>query len=86
MMRVKKSDPPSAMDGLEGIDKRVGSWGKKKQKEEKEKKQNCWNNSKRVGSWGKKKQTNVPKAKSCNQVRIFGVVLVEYKQLAPQRH
>jgi hypothetical protein len=30
MMRVRKSAPPSAVGGLEGIDKRVGSWGKKK--------------------------------------------------------
>jgi len=35
--------------GLEGIDKSVGSWGKKKEK--------CWCKSKkkRVGSWGKKR-------------------------------
>jgi hypothetical protein len=26
---VRKADPPSAVGGLEGIDKRVGSWGKK---------------------------------------------------------
>jgi hypothetical protein len=32
MMRVRKSAPPSAVGGLEGIDKRVGSWGKKKKK------------------------------------------------------
>ena len=30
MMRVKKTAPPSAVDGLLGIEKRVGSWGKKK--------------------------------------------------------
>jgi len=30
MMGVKKKTPPSTVDGLEGIDKRVGSWGKKK--------------------------------------------------------
>jgi len=29
MMRVRKADPPSAVGGLEGIDKRVGSRGKK---------------------------------------------------------
>ena len=28
-----KEAPPSAVGGLEGIDKRVGSWGKKKEKE-----------------------------------------------------
>ena len=31
-----KADPPSTVGGLEGIDKRVGSWGKKKN-EKKEK-------------------------------------------------
>jgi hypothetical protein len=35
MMRVRKSAPPSAVGGLEGIDKRVGSWGKKKKEKEK---------------------------------------------------
>ncbi|MCY2970562.1 MAG: hypothetical protein NTZ30_07830 [Planctomycetota bacterium] len=30
MMRVKKQTSPSALGGLKGIDKRVGSWGKKK--------------------------------------------------------
>ena len=29
MVVVRKADPPSAVGGLEGIDKRVGSWGKK---------------------------------------------------------
>jgi len=29
MMRVRKADPPSTVGGLEGIDKRVGSRGKK---------------------------------------------------------
>ena len=38
MMRNKKADPPSTVGGLEGIDKRVGSWGKKKKKRKKEKK------------------------------------------------
>jgi hypothetical protein len=33
MLRVK-ADPPSAVGGLEGIEKRVGSWGKKKKKVE----------------------------------------------------
>ena len=28
--RKKKVDPPSAVGGLEGIDKRVGSWAKNK--------------------------------------------------------
>jgi len=36
MMRVRKADPPSAVGGLKGIDKRVGSWGKKKKEKEKE--------------------------------------------------
>jgi len=36
MMRVRKADPPSAVGGLKGIDKRVGSWGKKKNEKEKE--------------------------------------------------
>ena len=30
--KKSKADPPSAVDGLEGIDNRVGSWGKKKNK------------------------------------------------------
>ena len=30
--KEKEKDPPSAVGGLEGIDKRVGSWGKKKKK------------------------------------------------------
>ena len=34
MLRVK-ADPPSAVGGLEGIEKRVGSWGKKKKEKEK---------------------------------------------------
>ena len=34
--RKKKVDPPSAVGGLKVIDKRVGSWGKKKN-EKKEK-------------------------------------------------
>jgi len=29
MMRVRNADPPSAVGGSEGIDKRVGSRGKK---------------------------------------------------------
>jgi len=29
MVEDRKADPPSAVDGLEGIEKRVGSWGKK---------------------------------------------------------
>ncbi|RLS24073.1 MAG: hypothetical protein DWH70_07950 [Planctomycetota bacterium] len=37
MLRVK-ADPPSAVGGLEGIEKRVGSWGKKK----KERKRKRW--------------------------------------------
>jgi hypothetical protein len=32
MMRVRKADPPSTVGGLKGIEKRVGSWGKKKNK------------------------------------------------------
>ena len=36
-MRNKKADPPSTVGGLEGIDKRVGSWGKKKKKRKKAK-------------------------------------------------
>jgi hypothetical protein len=36
MMR-DKVDPPSAVGGLEVINKRVGSWGKKKAIKEKEK-------------------------------------------------
>ena len=32
MMRVRNADPPSTVGGLEGIDKRVGSRGKKKAK------------------------------------------------------
>ena len=31
------ADPPSAVGGLKGIDKRVGSWGKKKNEKETEK-------------------------------------------------
>jgi len=34
-MMGDKADPPSAVGGLEGIDKRVGSWGKKKKAKEK---------------------------------------------------
>jgi hypothetical protein len=30
-MKKKKADPPSAVDGLEGIDNRVGSWGEEKE-------------------------------------------------------
>jgi hypothetical protein len=30
VVKVRKADPPSAVDGLKGIDKRVGSWGKKR--------------------------------------------------------
>ena len=33
--RKKKVDPPSAVGGLKVIDKRVGSWGKKKKELEK---------------------------------------------------
>ena len=33
--KEKEKDPPSAVGGLEGIDKRVGSWGKKKKEKEK---------------------------------------------------
>ena len=36
--KKKERDPPSAVDGLEGIDNRVGSWGKKKQIKESKKK------------------------------------------------
>jgi len=32
MEEDRNADPPSAVGGLEGIDKRVGSWGKKKNK------------------------------------------------------
>ncbi len=32
MMRVRKADPPSTVGGLEGIDKRVRSRGKKESK------------------------------------------------------
>jgi hypothetical protein len=41
--KEKERDPPSAVGGLKGIDKRVGSWGKKKKK--RQKKRNVWNNS-----------------------------------------
>jgi hypothetical protein len=34
-MRRKKADPPNAVCGLEGIQKRVGSRGKKKRKRKK---------------------------------------------------
>jgi len=34
-MRRKKADPPNAVGGLEGIDKRGGSRGKKKRKRKK---------------------------------------------------
>jgi hypothetical protein len=33
VVEVRKADPPSAVGGLTVIDKRVGSWGKKKEKE-----------------------------------------------------
>ena len=32
----RKANPPSAVDWLEGIDKRGGSWGRKKKVKEKE--------------------------------------------------
>ena len=35
MVKVRKADPPSAVGGLEGIDKRVGSWGKKRKRKKK---------------------------------------------------
>jgi hypothetical protein len=31
----KESDPPSTVGGLEGIEKRVGSWGNKKKEKQK---------------------------------------------------
>jgi len=37
MIRVKKADPPSAVGKLEGIEKRVGSWGKKVKVKERKK-------------------------------------------------
>ena len=37
MVEVRNADPSSAVDGLEGIEKRVGSRGKKKAIKEKEK-------------------------------------------------
>ena len=43
LMELKRRDPPSAVGGLRGIYKRVGSWGKKKR--------NGWNNSKREEGW-----------------------------------
>ena len=30
VVKVRKADPPSAVGGLEDIEKRVGSWGKEK--------------------------------------------------------
>jgi len=35
VVKVRKADPPSSVGGLEGIGKRVGSWGKKKRKNKK---------------------------------------------------
>ena len=35
MVKVRKADPPSTVGGLEGIEKRVGSWGKKNKVKEK---------------------------------------------------
>ena len=35
MVVDRKADPPSSVGGLEGIGKRVGSWGKKKRKNKK---------------------------------------------------
>jgi hypothetical protein len=34
VVKVRKADPPNAVGGLEDIEKRVGSWGKKKRKKE----------------------------------------------------
>ena len=51
----KESDPPSAVDGLEGIDKRVGSWGKKRKND------GVKATKKRVGSWGKKNKVKESK-------------------------
>jgi len=34
----RKADPPNAVGGLEDIEKRVGSWGKKTRKKERERK------------------------------------------------
>lgn len=42
---------------------------------------------KRVGSWGEReRESKRTKARSCNREQILGVVLVEYKQVAQQRH
>ena len=35
IVEVRNADPPSAVGRLKGIDKRVGSWGKKKRKRKK---------------------------------------------------
>jgi hypothetical protein len=53
MMRVRKADPPIAVGGLEGIDKRVGSRGKKKkerikEKEKEERKKKEWGEHRRI--------------------------------------
>mgnify|MGYP007102839638 CR=1 FL=1 len=46
------------MGGLEGIDKRVGSWGKKKNvKERKREMVGITARGKRVGSWGEKERS-----------------------------
>jgi hypothetical protein len=37
VVKVRKADPPSAVGGLEDIEKRVGSWGKRESKKAGEK-------------------------------------------------
>ena len=63
------------MVGITVRGKRVGSRGKKKKEKESKREQKK-----------KYKKNKSTKSRSCNRGQIFGVVLVEYKQLALQRH
>ena len=60
--KEKERDPPSAVGGLKGIDKRVGSRGKKKNvKERKREMVGITARGKRVRSRGKKKEAHPAK-------------------------
>jgi len=37
VVKVRKADPPNAVGGLEDIEKRVGSWGRKRKRMKKQK-------------------------------------------------
>jgi hypothetical protein len=48
MLRRKKQTHPAQWDGLKGIEKRVGSRGKKKSKSKRERKKKAWGEHQRI--------------------------------------